>query len=151
MSRQNIKSLPRPADRYADALNMKKGAYVVKNVEKPDVILLASGSEVATLFEAANLLEDKKNLKVKIVSVPSEGVYFTQSESYRSTVIDYNIPIFGLTAGLPMTLQRIAGLKGRVFGLDHFGHSAPYNVLDEKFGFTAENIYNQVCDYLANY
>jgi transketolase len=151
LSRQNIKSLPRPADRYADALNMKKGAYVVKNVEKPDVILLASGSEVATLFEAANLLEDKKNLKVKIVSVPSEGVYFTQSESYRSTVIDYNIPIFGLTAGLPMTLQRIAGLKGRVFGLDHFGHSAPYNVLDEKFGFTAENIYNQVCDYLANY
>jgi transketolase len=64
-------------------------------------------------------------------------------------VIDYNLPIFGLTAGLPLSMQRLVGLKGKVFGLDHFGDSAPYTVLDEKFGFNAENIYNQVMEYLS--
>ena len=149
LSRQNVKSLPRK-DKYNESLGATKGAYVVKDSEgTPDVILLASGSEVSTLFAATELLESRANLNVRIVSVPSEGLFFSQPESYIRSVIDYNLPIFGLTAGLPLSMQRLVGLNGRVFGLDHFGDSAPYTVLDEKFGFNAENIYNQVMEYLS--
>ncbi|MBQ1852132.1 MAG: transketolase, partial [Paludibacteraceae bacterium] len=135
LSRQNIKSLPRGDKKYESCLGAMKGAYIVKDATDADVTLVASGSEVSTLFDAAALLEERDNLKVKIVSIPSEGLFFAQSEEYRSSVIDYNKPVFGLTAGLPMTLQRTVGLRGAVAGLDHFGLSAPYTVLDEKFGF----------------
>ena len=149
LSRQNVKSLPRK-DKFNESLGATKGAYVVKDSEgTPDIILLASGSEVSTLFAATELLESRANLNVRIVSVPSEGLFFSQPESYIRSVIDYNLPIFGLTAGLPLSMQRLVGLKGKVFGLDHFGDSAPYTVLDEKFGFNAENIYNQVMEYLS--
>ena len=150
LSRQNVKNLPRKESKYNEALGATKGAYIVKDCAgKADVILLASGSEVSTLVAATELLEARANLNVRIVSVPSEGLFFTQPESYIRSVIDYNLPIFGLTAGLPLSMQRLVGLKGKVFGLDHFGDSAPYTVLDEKFGFNAENIYNQVMEYLS--
>ena len=150
LSRQNVKNLPRKESKYNEALGATKGAYIVKDCAgTADVILLASGSEVSTLVAATELLESRANLNVRIVSVPSEGLFFTQPESYIRSVIDYNLPIFGLTAGLPLSMQRLVGLNGRVFGLDHFGDSAPYTVLDEKFGFNAENIYNQVMEYLS--
>jgi len=150
LSRQNIKDLPSDNnDRYTDALKSEKGAYIVQNCKgKPDVILIASGSEVATLVEGANLLR-KDNLNVRIISAPSEGLFRNQSEEYRKTVIPDNIPVFGLTAGLPVTLQGLVGPKGKVWGMNSFGYSAPYKVLDEKFGFTGENVYHQVIDYLA--
>ncbi|MCQ2369835.1 MAG: transketolase [Paludibacteraceae bacterium] len=151
LSRQNVKSLPRGENKYNSALGAKKGAYVVKDAKDFDVTLVASGSEVSTLFDAAALLEERKGLKVKIVSIPSEGLFFTQSEQYRSSVIDYNKPVFGLTAGLPMTLQRTVGLRGTVAGLDHFGLSAPYTVLDEKFGFNGEAVYSKVLDYIQKF
>ena len=150
LSRQNVKNLPRKESKYNEALGATKGAYIVKDCAgTADVILLASGSEVSTLVAATELLESRANLNVRIVSVPSEGLFFSQPESYIRSVIDYNLPIFGLTAGLPLSMQRLVGLNGRVFGLDHFGDSAPYTVLDEKFGFNAENIYNQVMEYLS--
>ncbi len=151
LSRQNVKSLPRGENKYKSALGAKKGAYIVKDAKDFDVTLVASGSEVSTLFDAAALLEERKDLKVKIVSIPSEGLFFTQSEQYRSSVIDYSKPVFGLTAGLPMTLQRTVGLKGTVAGLDHFGLSAPYTVLDEKFGFNGEAVYSKVLNYIQNF
>jgi transketolase len=145
LSRQNINDLPAASgNRYSEAMQAAKGAYVVKKAEKPDVILLANGSEVSTLVEAAKLLEERKKLSVQIVSAPSEGLFFNQDTSYRKQVIPENVPVFGLTAGLPSTLHRFVGNNGVTFGLDHFGYSAPYKVLDEKFGFTAENVYNQV-------
>jgi transketolase len=152
LSRQNIKDLPsEKGDRYADTLETAKGAYIVKNCkETPDVILVASGSEVASLFEGCELLE-KDNLKVRIVSVPSEGLFRNQSAEYRNSVITGDIPVFGLTAGLPVTLQGLVGSKGKVWGLNSFGFSAPYKVLDNKFGFTAENVYSQVKELLAQY
>ena len=150
LSRQNVKSLPRKENKYNEALGATKGAYVVKDSEgTPDIILLASGSEVSTLFAATELLESRANLNVRIVSVPSEGLFFSQPDSYIRSVIDYNLPIFGLTAGLPLSMLRLVGLNGKVFGLDHFGDSAPYTVLDEKLGFNAENIYQQVMEYLS--
>lgn len=152
LSRQNIKDLPsEKGDRYTDTLAASKGAYIVKNCQgTPDVILVASGSEVASLFEGAELLE-KDNLNIRIVSVPSEGLFRNQSPEYRNSVLTENIPIFGLTAGLPVTLLGLVGSKGKVWGLNSFGFSAPYKILDTKFGFTAENVYNQVKDLLAQY
>lgn len=152
LSRQNIKDLPSAGnDRFSDSLNSGKGAYVVMDcIGKPDVILIASGSEVATLFEGAELLQ-KDNLKIRIVSAPSEGLFRNQTEVYQKSVIPDEIPVFGLTAGLPVTLHGLAGPRGNVWGVTSFGYSAPYKVLDEKFGFTAENVYRQVKDYLAHY
>ena len=139
-SRQNIEMLPEGTD-YAQA---EKGAYVVAGSdENPDVILVASGSEVSTLAAGAKLLRED-GLKVRIVSCPSEGLFRSQSKEYQESVLPYGSKIFGLTAGLPVNLQGLVGCNGRVFGLESFGFSAPYKVLDEKLGFTAQNVYNQV-------
>ncbi len=152
LSRQNIKDLPSDNnDRYGDSLKSEKGAYVVMDCSgKPDIILIASGSEVATLVEGADLLR-KDNLKIRIVSAPSEGLFRNQSEKYQESVLPENVPVFGMTAGLPVTLKGLVGPKGKVWGVISFGYSAPYKVLDEKFGFTAENVYHQVKDYLVHY
>lgn len=152
LSRQNIRDVPNMnSNRYSEALKLNRGAYIVKECTgRPDVILIASGSEVATLFEGAELLE-KDNLKIRIISAPSEGLFRNQAEEYRKSVIPDGIPVFGLTAGLPVTLQGLTGPKGKVWGVTSFGYSAPYKVLDEKFGFTGQNVYRQVMDYLAQY
>ncbi len=152
LSRQNIKDLPSDNNnRYSDALKSEKGAYVVQDCAgKPDVILIASGSEVATLVEGAGLLR-KDKLNIRIVSAPSEGLFRNQTEEYRESIIPDNIPVFGLTAGLSITLRGLVGAKGSVWGMNSFGFSAPYKVLDEKLGFTADNVYKQVTAYLKNY
>ena len=137
LSRQNITDLP------TDKHNAQCGAYVVYSDENPDVVLLASGSEVSTLNEAAALLRND-GIRVRLVSVPSEGLFTEQPREYRQSVLPDNIKRFGLTAGLPVNLEGLVGSNGAVFGLDHFGYSAPYTVLDEKFGFTADNIYREV-------
>ena len=152
LSRQNIKDLPSGNnDRYSDALKAEKGAYIVQDCKaKPDIILIASGSEVATLVEGAHLLK-KDNLNIRIISAPSEGLFRNQPESYRKSIIPDNVPVFGLTAGLSVTLLGLVGPKGVIWGMNSFGYSAPYKVLDEKFGFTADNVYRQVTAYLAQY
>jgi transketolase len=150
LSRQNITTLPSlSGSRYNDSLNASKGAYIVKDSAGiPDVVLLASGSEVATLLEGSKLLE-ADGINTRIVSVPSEGIFRNQPAEYRHSVITPGIPVFGLTAGLPVTLQGLAGDKGRVWGVSSFGYSAPYDVLDKKFGFTAENVRKQVKELLG--
>ena len=140
LSRQNIDMLPAGND-YTQA---EKGAYIVAGSdENPDVILVASGSEVSTLEAGAKLLRED-GLKVRVVSCPSEGLFRNQSKEYQESVLPDGAKIFGLTAGLPVNLQGLVGCNGKVFGLESFGFSAPYKVLDEKLGFTAENVYNQV-------
>ena len=149
LSRQGIKDIPaKGGSRYQEALAAEKGGYLVKEVENPDVVLIANGSEVATLIEAAKLLEENENLKVNIASVISEGVFRLQSKEYQDSVIPKNKPLFGLTAGLPVNLEGLVGDKGKVFGLEHFGYSAPATVLDDKFGFTGEKVSQQVLAYL---
>ena len=139
-SRQNVEMLPEGTD-YTQA---EKGAYIVAGSdENPDVILVASGSEVSTLEAGAKLLR-KDGLKVRVVSCPSEGLFRNQPKEYQESVLPNGAKIFGLTAGLPVNLQGLVGCNGKVFGLESFGFSAPYKVLDEKLGFTAENVYNQV-------
>ena len=148
LSRQNITDLPSKGNRYNEALQAEKGAYIVESDENPDVIMVASGSEVATLEEGAALLR-ADGVKVRVVSVPSEGLFRSQSKEYQESVIPTGSKIFGLTAGLPVNLEGLVGANGKVWGLESFGFSAPYKVLDEKLGFTGQNVYNQVKELLA--
>ncbi|KAB1067940.1 transketolase [Tamlana haliotis] len=149
LSRQGIKDVPAQGEsRYQEALAAEKGGYLVKEVENPDVVLIANGSEVSTLLAAAKILEGEKGLKVNIASIPSEGVFRLQSKDYQNSIIPKNKPLFGLTAGLPVNLEGLVGDNGKVFGVDHFGYSAPASVLDEKFGFTGEKVSNEVLEYL---
>jgi transketolase len=140
LSRQNIKNMPAGNDYSQSA----KGAYIVAGSDAQyDVILLASGSEVATLVAGAELLR-AEGIKCRIVSVPSEGLFRSQSKEYQEEILPVNAKKFGLTAGLPVNLEGLVGANGKVWGLSSFGFSAPYKVLDEKLGFTATNVYNQV-------
>ena len=147
LSRQNVNDLPCEGDRYAEALKAEKGAYVVSDDANPDVVLVASGSEVSTLFEGAALLR-AEGIKLRIVSVPSEGLFRSQSKEYQESIIPSGAKVFRLTAGLPMNMEGLVGPNGKVWGLDSFGFSAPYKVLDEKLGFTAANVYKQVKEML---
>ena len=140
LSRQNIESLPSNND-YEEAV---KGAYIVAGSDKnPDIVLVASGSEVSTLMAAAKLLRID-GIKVRIVSAPSEGRFHDQPVAYQESIIPSRMKKFGLTAGLPVTLAGLVGNNAKIWGLESFGFSAPYKVLDEKLGFSAENVYKQV-------
>ncbi|MDD4777659.1 MAG: transketolase [Fermentimonas sp.] len=147
LSRQNIKDLPAAESRFTEALKAEKGAYIVEDDQDYEIILLASGSEVSTLVEGAELLR-KDGIKVRIVSVPSEGLFRSQTSEYQESVLPKGKKKFGLTAGLPVTLEGLVGADGAVWGLNSFGFSAPYTVLDEKLGYTGQNVYEQVLKLL---
>jgi len=140
LSRQNIANLPAGNDYTQTA----RGAYIVAGSDADaDVVLVASGSEVSTLVAGAELLR-RDGVKVRIVSAPSEGLFRSQDKEYQENIIPAGAKVFGLTAGLPVTLEGLVGANGKVWGLPSFGYSAPYKVLDEKLGFTADNVYKQV-------
>ena len=140
LSRQNIENLPAGNDYTQTA----RGAYIVAGSDADaDVVLVASGSEVSTLVAGAELLR-RDGVKVRIVSAPSEGLFRSQDKEYQENIIPAGAKVFGLTAGLPVTLEGLVGANGKVWGLPSFGYSAPYKVLDEKLGFTADNVYKQV-------
>ena len=146
LSRQNIKQLP--GSSWEKAQGVRMGAYVVEDCEgTPDVILLASGSEVSTLAGAAELLR-AEGVKIRLVSVPSEGLFRDQSREYQLSVLPEGIRRYGLTSGLPCTLAALVGENGMIQGLDHFGYSAPAGVLDEKFGYTPAQVYENVMKFL---
>jgi transketolase len=148
LSRQDIKDLPAATgNRFQEAQGARQGGYVVMDTPHPKVVLVANGSEVSLLCEVAEKLSNE-DIDCRVVSVPSIGLFEVQDDEYRSSVIPAGVPVFGLTAGLPSTLRGVVGPNGKVFGLDHFGASAPYKVLDEKFGFTVENITAQVLKFL---
>ena len=146
-SRQNIADVPAKENRYNEALQAAKGAYIVQDDKDYDVILLASGSEVSTLVEGAKLLNED-GIKTRILSVPSEGLFRSQSKEYQQAILPTGKKVFGLTAGLPVTLEGLVGSEGAVWGMNSFGFSAPYTVLDEKLGFTGKNVYKQVKEFL---
>jgi transketolase len=153
-SRQVVNDIPakQGSTRYNDAKQAQFGAYIVNEPKKAiDVVLVANGSEVSTIFEASLILEQQHGLSVQVVSAPSEGLFRDQNKEYQEKVIPSNKPTFGVTAGLSTNMQGLVGAQGKVWGLNHFGFSAPYTVLDEKFGYTKENIVNQVLEYLKEY
>ena len=150
LSRQNLPDLPAASgDRYAEAAaGCRRGGYVVVDAQNPDVILVANGSEVSLLVEVAERLA-AQGIKARVVSVPSIGLFNNQPVDYRQAVLTPGVPTFGLTAGLPSTLRGVVGSDGEVFGLDHFGASAPYKVLDEKFGFTTDAVLARVLTFIG--
>lgn len=149
LSRQNIKDIPaRGTSRYEEATESKKGGYLVKSTPNPDITLIANGSEVATLLEAAILLEKEKNLSINVASIISEGLFKSQPKSYQESIIPKGKLVFGLTAGLPVNLEGLIGDSGKIVGLEHFGYSAPATVLDEKFGFTTESVCTAILNYI---
>ncbi|MBR1929066.1 MAG: transketolase [Paludibacteraceae bacterium] len=143
LSRQDIPALP-----VQNFDGFSHGAYVVEADKNPDIVLLASGSEVATLLQGAQLLR-ADGIKCQVVSVPSEGLFRTQDKAYQLQVLPKGVKRFGMTAGLPCTLEGLVGENGGIWGLNSFGFSAPYKILDQKLGFTAENVYEQVKKLLA--
>ena len=138
LSRQDIAPVPN-----VNLAGFRKGAYIVSKDENPQVVLLASGSEVSTLMAGAELLR-KEGIRLQVVSVPSEGLFRQQPKAYQDEILPKGVKRFGMTAGLPCTLEGLVGDNGAIWGLESFGFSAPYKVLDEKLGFTAENVYKQV-------
>ncbi len=143
-SRQNVKDLPAlNGNRREEAKSVAKGGYVVWDCEEPKALLIASGSEVSTLVEGAELLKEE-GIGVRIVSVASEGLFRDQSKEYQQSVLPEGVVRYGLTAGLPVTLMGLVGENGTVHGVDHFGYSAPYKVLDEKFGFNGATVAAEV-------
>lgn len=153
LTRQDVTDIPAEEGegyeaRYKAALQADRGGYIVKTDKDADVILVANGSEVSALVAAGKIIE-KEKIKYQIVSVPSIGLFLNQDAAYRNEVIPTGKPAFGLTAGLPSTLARLIP-NGHVKGLDHFGESAPFKVLDEKFGFTPEIVAKEILDYVKN-
>ena len=150
LSRQDIADLPAASgNRFNEALQAQRGGYIVcrpENNERPDIVLVGNGSEVATLVATAQIIREQ-GIKSQVVSMPSGGLFLQQPADYREQVLPADIPAFGLTAGLPSTLRRVLP-TAPIFGLDHFGASAPSKVLDEKFGFTPENVARKVCQTL---
>ena len=143
-SRQNVKNLPAlNCSRREEAKQAQKGAYIVMDSAKAQVVMLASGSEVSTLIEGAELLR-KDGIAVRVVSVPSEGLFRDQPKSYQDSVLLKDVPRYGLTAGLSITLRGLVGDEGKIHSLDHFGYSAPFKVLDEKFGYNGQTVYEEV-------
>lgn len=154
LSRQNITDLPQGSapSRYAAAMMAQKGAYIViDTAARPDIVLIGNGSEVATLVEGAQRLITEKKLAVRVVSAISDALFREQTAEYQKSVLPDFAPTMGLTAGLPDALREIVGPLGKVIGLNRFGASAPYKVLDQKFGFTADNVVAQVSMYLDEY
>ena len=148
-SRQNIKDLPAASgDRRSEAEGLRKGGYVVCDAAEAKAVLIASGSEVSTLVEGAELLAEE-GIGVRIVSVPSEGLFRDQPKEYQREVLPEGLPRYGMTAGLPVTLEGLVGENGRVHGVDHFGYSAPYKVLDEKFGFNGATVAREVKELIG--
>ena len=143
-SRQNIKSIPpMGASRKQEAQQAVKGAYIVMDSAKAQVVMLASGSEVSTLVDGAELLQ-KDGIAVRVVSVPSEGLFRDQPKSYQESVLPKDIIRYGMTSGLSINLRGLVGENGKIHGCDHFGYSAPFKVLDEKFGYNGQTVYEEV-------
>ena len=142
-SRQDVPSLPSHKARIDEAMQAYKGAYVVFDSANPDVVMVGSGSDVSTLVAGAELLQ-KDGVAVRVVSAPSEGLFRDQPKSYQQSILLKDVPRYGLTSGLSMTLRGLVGEGGKIHGLDHFGYSAPYKVLDEKFGYNGQAVYEEV-------
>ncbi|WP_418982667.1 transketolase family protein [Alistipes sp.] len=149
LSRQNIKNLPTLGrSRREEAAQLAKGGYVVMDAAKPAAVLVATGSEVATLVEGAEQLA-AEGIAVRVVNVPSEGLFRDQPRSYQQAVLPAGVPRYGLTSGLPVNLLGLVGEQGVIHGLDHFGYSAPYKVLDEQFGYNGATVAAEVKELLG--
>ena len=144
LSRQNIKSLPAMGgeSRRVEAMKAERGGYVVIENKDAKVTLIATGSEVSTLVEGAEILA-AEGIATRVVSIPSEGLFRDQPKEYQAEVLG-NLPRYGMTSGLSVNLRGLVGENGFIHAFDHFGYSAPFKVLDEKFGYNGKTVAAEV-------
>ena len=147
LSRQKLPVIDRTI--YSSADKLVNGAYVLSDSDgKPDIILIATGSEVHIALEAGKILEEK-GISVRVVSMPSWELFEKTSQEYKDKVLLPDVTIrIAVEAGIPMGWERYAGSNGAVIGINEFGASAPGNIVMEKFGFTSENIVQKATELL---
>jgi transketolase len=135
LTRQKVTTLAE-----SDAAQVARGGYVLADAEDPRILLLASGSEVEVALGAQELL-GQEGIPARVVSMPSWELFDAQPQSYRDAVLLPKVTTrLAIEAGVALGWERYLGLEGEIVALDRFGASAPYNVLAEKFGFTAEAV-----------
>jgi transketolase len=140
LSRQAVPTLDRT--QYASAEGLRRGAYILTDLGEgeTEVILMASGTEVSLVIEAAELLANEGK-SVRVVSFPSWELFSKQDERYQKQVLPPSVKArVAIEAGLPMGWEKWVGDQGEIIGIESFGASAPYKVLFEKFNLTAEHI-----------
>ena len=140
LSRQDVPTLDR--ERYASADGLRKGAYVLRDAEdgKPALILIASGSEVGLILAAADQLQ-QGGVAVRCVSMPSWELFEAQPRAYRDSILPPDVGArLAVELGAPQGWERYIGARGDMLGIDHFGASAPADVLLREFGFTVDNV-----------
>ncbi|MDO5395905.1 MAG: transketolase [Bacteroidales bacterium] len=149
-SRQNLEDLPAATNRRAEAYGAEHGGYIISADKDPEIVLMANGSEVSILVHVAEELR-KEGIRVQVDSFPSLGLFARQPKAYRDEILPPGVKRYALTAGLPATFMPL--MKGcanwDIYGMERFGASAPYKVLDEKFGFTVPNILAKVKEFMA--
>lgn len=142
MTRQKIPVIDR--DKYASAIGINKGAYVIADSAKPDIILIASGSEVYIALDAYENLK-LENIQVRVVNMASWELFDAQSDEYKNEVLPPNIKKrISIEAGSTHGWHKYVGIDGVTIGIDHFGASAPGEIIMEKYGFTSENVIKKV-------
>jgi len=138
LTRQNLPILDRK--RFAPADGLRQGAYIMEDCENPDLILIASGSEVGIIAEAADKLK-AEDIRTRLVSMPSWELFEMQTEEYKRSVLPPNLKIrLAVEAGVPQGWEKYVGDQGDVLGIDQFGASGPACEVMKKFGFTADNV-----------
>ncbi|OZA16985.1 MAG: transketolase, partial [Thiotrichales bacterium 17-46-47] len=147
-SRQNLTPMSRTPEQVK---NIEKGGYILRDCgAEPDVILIATGSEVGLAMKAAEQLA-QDNIQARVVSMPCAEMFMAQSEAYRESVLpSYIRERVAIEAGISDYWRKFVGLDGAVVGIDTFGESAPADVLFKHFGFTVENVVNTVLDLLED-
>lgn len=140
LSRQNVPTLDRT--QFAAADGLRRGAYILADARdgKPNLILIASGSEVGLIVAAQQKLQ-AQNIRTRIVSMPSWELFDVESKEYRDTVLPPSIPVrLAVEAGVPQGWHRYVGDRGDVLGVERFGASAPGEIVMREYGFTVENV-----------
>jgi transketolase len=154
LSRQIVPDVPAKLgspSRFEDASNAKYGAYAVVDCDDPGLILIANGADVGKCVECAAILKKGHRIDVRVISAISEGLFKDQDVEYREKLIPFGKPVLAITPGLPLNFAEMVGPLGKVVGLERFGASAPFKVLEEKFGYTVENFVAYSLGYLKEY
>jgi transketolase len=138
LTRQGLPTLDR--EKYGSADGVLRGAYVLSDVDDPQVIFIGTGSEVQRALDAQAILEEK-GVAARVVSMPSWELFAAQSAEYRDSVLPPNIKArVSIEAGTRFGWERYIGDEGIAIGFDHFGASAPFETIYEEFGITAEKM-----------
>ncbi|HSQ43262.1 MAG TPA: transketolase [Fibrobacteraceae bacterium] len=154
LTRQAAPALPaqNATARLESAAQARRGGYVVSDNSqgRPDLSLIANGSDVMLCHQAAELLR-AQGKKVRVVSMISPRLFLLQDQAWRDSVLPPFRPVLGLSSGLPCVFDRVVGPMGRSIGLERFGASAPFTVLEELFGFTPQSVAQKAESYLADF